>query len=431
MDYLYYSVLLFNFTTFAYLLGAILLTIYLVKKKQFFLKSFQFFAVAVVLAHTTALLLRWMQAGFDRPPWTNLYESLIFFSWGLGVIATVVVLRYKTYFLTTILYPLTFAGLGLASLVPDKSITPLVPSLQSYWIKIHVVMAVVAYPAFIIAGAISLAYLFKSKTKIEKLNIGFSFVAAFFLALVGGTKMIFEQIYEVPKMFLQNGRWVKIPIDPNAQPIEWLQTTIPWAGLIFLFTILFYLLTMIYSFGALKDTVNPLWNKLRKVFNVFGFGSFTALLGVIYYNMATRSDLALNANPYEMAILWCVYGVQILFLAYSYFRDGIDSLLPQVDWLEEFAYKMTLFAFPFMTLLLITGAIWAYSAWGRYWGWDPKETCALMTWLIFAGYLHSRAYFGTRGRVPAVISVIGAVSVFFTFLGANLLLSGLHSYGAQ
>jgi ABC-type transport system involved in cytochrome c biogenesis permease subunit len=431
MDYLYYSVILFNVSTFGYLIAALVLTAGLAGKKQSLLSVFKVMAVIVVAAHTAALLCRWFQAGFDRPPWTNLYESLVFFTWGLGVVSTVVVLRYRTYFLTTILYPLAFAGLGLASLVPDKSITPLVPSLQSYWIKIHVVMASMAYPGFITAGAVSLAYLLKKETKIEKLNAGFSFVALFFLAVVGQGDVFLRGVYQIPQMFFQDGHWFKIPIDPEAKPVEWVKTTIPYAGKLFFGTTVCYLLNVGYCFGALKDPDNPIWDKMRKFFNVLGFAGFAALLGVIYYNIATRDDLSLGANSYEMAILCVVFGTQALFLLYGAFRRGVEDALPSAEWLDEFAYKVTLFAFPFMTLLLITGAIWAYSAWGRYWGWDPKETCALITWLIFAGYLHARKGMGAKGSWPAIISVVGAVSVFFTFLGANLILSGLHSYGAQ
>lgn len=431
MDYLYYSVILFNVSTFGYLIAALVLTAGLAGNKGALLSVFKVMAVAVVAAHTAALLFRWFQAGFDRPPWTNLYESLVFFTWGLGVVSTVVVLRYRTYFLTTILYPLAFAGLGLASLVPDKSITPLVPSLQSYWIKIHVVMASMAYPGFITAGAVSLAFLLKNNTKIEKLNAGFSFVALFFLAVVGQGDVFLRGVYELPQTFFQDGHWFKIPVDPEAKPVEWVMTTIPYAGKIFFATAVCYLLNVGYCLGALKDPGNPIWDKMRKIFNALGFAGFAALLGVIYYNIGTRDDLSLGSNSYEMAILCIVLGVQGLFLLFSVFRNGIEGILPSVEWLDEFAYKVTLFAFPFMTLLLITGAIWAYSAWGRYWGWDPKETCALITWLIFAGYLHARKGMGAKGSLPAIISVVGAVSVFFTFLGANLILSGLHSYGAQ
>jgi cytochrome c-type biogenesis protein CcsB len=431
MDYLYFSVILFNVATYGYLLASMVLIANLVSKKEYLIKIFKVMGIVIVASHTSALLCRWLQAGFDRPPWTNLYESLIFFTWGLGMVSTVVILRYRTYFLATFLYPLAFAGLGLAAMVPDKSITPLVPSLQSYWIKIHVVMASMAYPGFITAATISLAYLLKSKTALEKLSVGFATVMLFTLGVVGRTNVFINGFYEIPQTAFEAGKFVKIPIDPEAKPVQFVQAMIPGAGALFWATALCLLVSILYSFGALKDPTNRMWRNMNRFFSAAGVACFGLLLAVVYYNIGTRDDMSINSNMYEMAILWCGFLLGVFFTVYTYLRERIDAILPSADWLDEFAYKITLFAFPFMTLLLITGAIWAYSAWGRYWGWDPKETCALMTWLIFAAYLHSRRYLGTLGRPAAVISVVGGISVFFTFLGANLFLSGLHSYGAQ
>jgi ABC-type transport system involved in cytochrome c biogenesis permease subunit len=432
MDYLYHSVWLFNVATFSYLAAAIVMTFHLVKPGQkIWLRAFYLLSVVVVLSHTLALAFRWMEAGFDRPPWTNLYESLVFFTWGLGLLGSIVVWKYRTYFLTTILYPLAFAGMGLASLVQDKSITPLVPALQSYWIKIHVVMAVLAYPAFIIAGVVSLAYLFKANVKMEKLGIGFALAALFSLVVVGWGDVYGDFVYQIPQITWQNGMPFKVPLDPTAASIQWFQIQLDYVPHLFWLTTFLYVLSMFYAFGALKDLDNQLWKKIFKIIHVAAFLSYEALIFVIYFHILTNDQLALQSNPYQMAVLWIGYLVQIVFLIHLFFPKAFNKVLPKAEWLDELAYQVTLFAFPFMTLLLITGAVWAYSAWGRYWGWDPKETCALITWLIFAGYLHSRKYFGKDGAPSAVINLIGAVSVFFTFLGANLLLSGLHSYGAQ
>jgi cytochrome c-type biogenesis protein CcsB len=81
-----------------------------------------------------------------------------------------------------------------------------------------------------------------------------------------------------------------------------------------------------------------------------------------------------------------------------------------------------------MTLNLISGGVWAYYAWGRYWGWDPKETWALITWFIYVIYLHTRVLAGWKNRRTALISVFGFFVVIFTYLGVNLVISGLHSY---
>jgi cytochrome c-type biogenesis protein CcsB len=102
------------------------------------------------------------------------------------------------------------------------------------------------------------------------------------------------------------------------------------------------------------------------------------------------------------------------------------------DALDELTYKSIAIGFPIFTLGgLIFGAIWADQAWGKYWTWDPKETWSLITWFFYAFYLHSRLMRGWKGRKVAAVAVLGFVAVIFTYLGVNLLLSGLHSYGSQ
>jgi cytochrome c-type biogenesis protein CcsB len=102
--------------------------------------------------------------------------------------------------------------------------------------------------------------------------------------------------------------------------------------------------------------------------------------------------------------------------------------LPSLEVLDSMNYRALTIGFPLLTLGIITGSVWAQYAWGSYWSWDPKETWSLITWLIYAAVLHSRLTVGWRGRKAAWFSIIGFAAVLFTFLGVNLLLSGLHSY---
>jgi cytochrome c-type biogenesis protein CcsB len=107
---------------------------------------------------------------------------------------------------------------------------------------------------------------------------------------------------------------------------------------------------------------------------------------------------------------------------------GYLGRLPDSRKIDLIAYRFTAFAFPLWTFTVVAGAIWAEYAWGRYWGWDPKETWALVTWVIYACYLHARSTAGWRGSRAAVIGIIGLASFWFNFVGINLLVSGLHSY---
>jgi cytochrome c-type biogenesis protein CcsB len=106
----------------------------------------------------------------------------------------------------------------------------------------------------------------------------------------------------------------------------------------------------------------------------------------------------------------------------------IMKRLPPLKVLDDLNYQSLTFGFPLLTLGIITGAVWAEYAWGRYWGWDPKETWSLITWFFYAALLHQRLTVGWRGRKAAIMAIVGFMAVLFTFLGVNLILPGLHTY---
>jgi cytochrome c-type biogenesis protein CcsB len=115
--------------------------------------------------------------------------------------------------------------------------------------------------------------------------------------------------------------------------------------------------------------------------------------------------------------------------------DGADGTgdvpvtrLPSLDKLDRIAYRSAITAFPFYTFAIMAGAMWAEVAWGSYWSWDPKETVALVSWVVYAGYLHARATAGWRGRPAAWISVVGLATIIFNLFFVNMVISGLHSY---
>ncbi len=109
-------------------------------------------------------------------------------------------------------------------------------------------------------------------------------------------------------------------------------------------------------------------------------------------------------------------------------NPALLALVPGFAALEEMLTRAIILAMPFLTLLIITGAVWAEYAWGSYWRWDPKETWSLITWLVYAVYLHGRAVYAWQGRTAANWAIAGFLVVVFTFIGVNILLPGLHSY---
>ncbi|MGH3915398.1 MAG: c-type cytochrome biogenesis protein CcsB [Pseudonocardiaceae bacterium] len=109
-------------------------------------------------------------------------------------------------------------------------------------------------------------------------------------------------------------------------------------------------------------------------------------------------------------------------------RAGRTARLPSSAMLDRVAYRTAVVAFPIWTFALITGAIWAEVAWGRYWGWDPKETVGLVAWVVYAGYLHARSTAGWRGSRAAWINVVGFAVMVFNLFFVNIVIAGLHSY---
>ncbi|SMC19976.1 cytochrome c-type biogenesis protein CcsB [Desulfacinum hydrothermale DSM 13146] len=111
--------------------------------------------------------------------------------------------------------------------------------------------------------------------------------------------------------------------------------------------------------------------------------------------------------------------------------SGRLGFIPGVRELDEYNYQVILFGFLWLSVGIITGSVWANSAWGSYWSWDPKETWSLITWLIYAAVLHARVVRGWQGPRVAWLSMAGFCSVLFTYFGVNFLLSGLHSYATK
>ena len=189
-------------------------------------------------------------------------------------------------------------------------------------------------------------------------------------------------------------------------------------------------------------------NEPTYVFWTFICGIFVTMLlamgvDLFVFKVAVRPDIFIKSYLFKSSFLHPSPAVKIIswaatvFIIAFFWRYGsfLKTILQKFDitppLLDEITYKSIAIGFPIFTLGgLIFGAIWADQAWGVYWSWDPKETWSLITWFIYAFYLHGRMVRGWRGKKVAVVSVIGFAAVMFTYLGVNLLLSGLHAYGS-
>ena len=230
--------------------------------------------------HSVGLALRWTethQTGYGYVPLSNMYESLIFFSWTIVLIYLILELKYHQKIIGVFVTPIAFLAIALTSIIPgvDARINPLMPALQSNWLAIHVATCFFGYASFAVSFGISILYLI----------------------------------------------------------------------------------------GERKEA-----------------------------------------------------------------RGEVSKWLPSNPVLDELNYKSIVIGFPMLSLGIITGAAWANYAWGSYWSWDPKETWSLITWFIYAAFLHARLTRDWRGKKTAILSIAGFVAVLFTYFGVNYIISGLHSY---
>jgi cytochrome c-type biogenesis protein CcsB len=171
-------------------------------------------------------------------------------------------------------------------------------------------------------------------------------------------------------------------------------------------------LTVLYAESSqLVPALNSYWLAIHVSAAVVCFGAFTigaALSGLYLVAQSAEDRVAAGKEPGRSA--------------------AIAERIPSADRLDLMSYRIHAFMFPIWTFAVIAGAIWAEAAWGRYWGWDPKETWAFITWVIYAAYLHARATAGWRGKKAAYVAIAGYATILFNYFVVNIFVQGLHSY---
>ena len=199
------------------------------------------------------------------------------------------------------------------------------------------------------------------------------------------------------------------------------------------------------SFAFVVIAFNVFWLLKVKLYpiSIFLLAVAALLLGISFYQADTVTPLlpALQSNWRVSHVLTAIISYASFALAFALgvfylltIRAKKGEALPEAkkergEFVEKLMYNAVVFGFIFLTLLIITGAMWAEEAWGIWWSWDPKETWALITWIIYAIYLHLHAKPSWRGRKGCFLSVAGFACVMFTLVGVTYLMGGLHSYG--
>jgi cytochrome c-type biogenesis protein CcsB len=184
-----------------------------------------------------------------------------------------------------------------------------------------------------------------------------------------------------------------------------------------------------YKVATLGAFVTPVALVLLLVSSIFP-------TGIAPLNPALKSKwLAVHTIVafFGYAAFVVAFGAAVMYLIQERFlkKKKLGALyqkLPSLTTLDDINYRCLTIGFPFLTVAIISGAIWAETAWGTYWSWDPKETWSLITWFVYAALLHGRLTTGWRGRRAAILAIVGFFVMLFTFLGVNLFMAGLHSY---
>ena len=198
--------------------------------------------------------------------------------------------------------------------------------------------------------------------------------------------------------------------------------TVAFAGGVMLFHIIF---ERWYGQRTLGSFILPVVLGLMVVSAVFFPSKVEPLVPALQANRILALHVGMMIMAYSA--LSISFGAALVYLVQGGNRQRFPRL-PAARLLDEIAYRSVIVGFPLLTLGIALGAYWGNSAWGRYWGWDPKETSALMTWLIYAGYLHMRGLRGWTGGRSAALLVVGFAAILFTYFAVNFWVSGLHSY---
>lgn len=404
---------------------------------------------------------------FSYIPFANLYDLSIAFSFGAAFGTLLWANRQNTQFVGAISFPLTALILLMAIFI-GNSFIELPPVLDSYWRPIHVGVASLSYGVALVSFALAVVYLIKDGVKIEAMAV------AVVAALLGGYVWVWLQggikafdplafTYSLNPVVLQDGRAINSGARVALPGMGFLQglSLLLLLGMAICFLLYLYKQKEVgrkwghwllrASLGVQAVSLGWLFYKMKNM------GSVGSLIGENQYyqvgrhlldrqaagqsvenivgvgaNFLAQNSAALvfdvKGNPIEFAALFTALIVTFFIVLFGIRTEQLRAALPPLEKLDNMVYKTVGVAFAGLAILLVTGAVWANESWGRYWGWDAKETGALVAWLSYAGYLHTRIAHGWSGRRSAYFALIGFLLVIFTYLGVSYILPGLHSY---
>ncbi len=410
-------------------------------------------------------------------PFANLYDLSLAFAFGAGITTLLIAHRKSFRFLGAVSLPMASMILLLARFIGNDFID-LPPILDSYWRPIHVGIASLSYGVALVCFAIAVIYLLKEGVKTEAMAIWSSIFALAVIGTVGNVGSISNLpkwsvfttgTYRAATFFSGGSARRALPLKVDIPYVGWMLALAAVALIVVIIAFAIYLaknneqarlwghrilkLSLVFQATAiamLVSQIKTLSNITQRIDprQYEQFGRWMAeqqgatreqlaqaspeQLVTLAQNWVTDNGaklfLSINANPVELAALITAFAGTLFVIVFAFRTEKLRQALPPLEKLDSLMYKTASVAFAGLAMLLITGAVWANESWGRYWGWDSKETGALVAWLTYAAFLHTRIARGWTGRRSAYFALVGFLLVIFTYLGVSYLLPGLHSY---
>lgn len=413
---------------------------------------------------------------FRYIPFANLYDLSLAFAFGAGI-ATLLLARRKSFqVLSAFTLPLAALILTLARFIGNEFID-LPPVLDSYWRPIHVGVASLSYGVALVCFAIAVIYLLKDRVKVEAMAIWSSLFAIGVIATISKFSVLTEFVYRAG-LFVPSPAGGKPFSAPFRLDVPYVGAALAFCALLLIGVIASFLIYLYREKEAARSighlllkvaliaqilTVGLLVSEIRRPVDVptrlqaqlaadptqlitagraiaerqdLSAKEFAAITPTQHEQMGRqylqqngdRMYLSVGTNPVEIAGLITALAGTFFVVLFGFKTENLRERLPSLESLDSLMYKTACLAFAGLAMLLITGAIWANESWGRPWGFDSKETGALIAWLTYAAFLHTRISRGWTGRSSAYFAIIGFLLVIFTYLGVSYLLPGLHSY---
>ncbi len=410
-----------------FLASAALYIAYGVSGFESHVKSASLLCILGLLATTGAAGHRWYVAG--HPPFANIYEMLLSFVWTVALLTQFAERKFGVKLIGSVTMPLAVISVGLMHLL-DSDVRPLVPALQSTWLHVHVTLAMLSYAACALSFALSMMFLIKDNMKTETFLATTSGLTTLIYVGVltrfnsGGLEVIAWDARRNSEIFMEGG---KARVFVTVPELGWFFVIALVAAMAPL--VLYCLSKLKKDEGLIEHANVAIFVSLAiqvlatAVFFIRGSGVYPTVEGA-----GALLPTSLKASPFILAGLGTGVFASLLYLMLHWRRGGLEQALPTAAVLDRVTYKTICIAFPLLTMMIAAGAYWANRTWGSYWSWDPKETWAAITWLVYALYLHMRITHGWRGRRAAYFSIAGFAVVMFTFFGVTYLLPGLHAY---